>query len=663
MANRRIEERTKNELIDRLPSYLDATGRSSKKPFRCINPAHADKNPSMSYDRTSKKAHCFSCGVNYDIFDVIGVDYNLSSFPEQYNQACDYFNIAGDPYEPEKPVNDSSPAPGDYTAFYARAHKDIDKTPYHRGLTRETLDRFNIGFVEKWRHPKASKNVPETPRLIIPISPYSYLARDTRETIPDKEKSYKKSKVKSQDIVTWIFNREALASKDKPVFVVEGEIDAMSIEQCGFPAVATGSIANTKLLLEEVKANRPAQPLILALDNEDNPATRNAENELAAALEKIGVSSYRKNIYGNHKDANEFLQASPDGLREALSRTAEEVESEHEDTQETEAEAYKKKHCVASLIDSFTNGIAASIDTPAIATGFPKVDKILDGGLYPGLYVMGAITGLGKTTFALQVADNIAMGNHDVLIFSLEMASSELMAKSISRQTFLKASDAGRTGDAKTARGITAGAKWIYYSAAEKQLIKDATAEYSSYAPYLYIIEGMGEIGVREIREQVQSHINLTGNKPIVIIDYLQILAPFETRNSDKQNTDKAILELKRMSRDFMLPVIAISSFNRENYTAPVNLAALKESGAIEYGSDVIIGLQYKGMDYAENDGDDKRKKRIRELLDKVDNQAKDGKDIEVQLKILKNRHGGRGSVFFSFYPMFNYYEESIEQE
>lgn len=661
MPNRKIEEKTKYQLIDRLPEYLDATGRSSRKPFRCINPAHADNHPSMSYDRESKKAHCFSCGVNYDLFDIVGFDTGATTFPEQYNKACDYFNIAGEPYEPEKPVNESKPAPDDYTAFYARAHKDIDKTPYHRGLTRETLDRFNIGFVEQWKHPKRNSDKP-SPRLIIPTSPVSYTARytGTGDFIGYNGTKMNKGKVGN----VHIFNAEALASKDKPVFIVEGEIDAMSIEQCGFPAVATGSISNIRKLLEEVKANKPAQPLIIALDNEDSENTRKAETELEQALQKMGVSSYRRNFYGEYKDANEYLQKSPDGLRASLSRTAEEVESIHEDTQETEAELYKRENCVASLINSFTDGIAESVATPAVATGFPSLDGILDGGFYPGLYTMGAITGLGKTTFALQLADNIAMGKHDVLIFSLEMARSELMSKSISRHTFLIADDSGRTRDAKTARGITAGAKWLNYSASEKQLIKDATEEYRAYASYLYIVEGMGEVGVKEIREQTEKHISLTGNKPIVIIDYLQILAPYEPRNSDKQNTDKAILELKRMSRDLMLPVIAISSFNRENYLSPVNLSALKESGAIEYGSDVIIGLQYKGMDYTEGEADKAREKRIRdELFKENDRQAKEGQFVEVQLKILKNRHGGRGSVYFEFYPMFNYYTESNEQE
>ena len=52
------------------------------------------------------------------------------------------------------------------------------------------------------------------------------------------------------------------------------------------------------------------------------------------------------------------------------------------------------------------------------------------------------------------------------------------------------------------------------------------------------------------------------------------------------------------MSRDLHIPIIGISSFNRQSYTDPVNLSSLKESGALEYGSDVVIGLQYEGMDF-----------------------------------------------------------------
>ena len=129
-------------------------------------------------------------------------------------------------------------------------------------------------------------------------------------------------------------------------------------------------------------------------------------------------------------------------------------------------------------------------------------------------------------------------------------------------------------------------------------------------------------------------------------MDYLQILAPNDVRATDKQNTDKAVLELKRMSRDYKIPVVAISSFNRMSYTSEVGMSAFKESGAIEYGSDVLIGLQLGGMS---------AKPTERELMD-----LKQRDPREVELIILKNRNGRVGvKVQYEYYPMFNYFEES----
>lgn len=107
----------------------------------------------------------------------------------------------------------------------------------------------------------------------------------------------------------------------------------------------------------------------------------------------------------------------------------------------------------------------------------------------------------------------------------------------------------------------------------------------------------MGDIGTDYIRETVKKHQQFTGQAPVVLVDYVQILAPHDIRATDKQNTDKAVLELKRISRDFKIPVIGISSFNRANYKEKVTLEAFKESGSLEYGSDVLIGLQLKGAE------------------------------------------------------------------
>ena len=87
-----------------------------------------------------------------------------------------------------------------------------------------------------------------------------------------------------------------------------------------------------------------------------------------------------------------------------------------------------KKHWTdteKNYLQEFTNGIADSVNTPYIPTGFSNLDKILEGGLYEGLYIVGAISSLGKTTLITQIADQIAEAGEDVLIFSLEMARSE----------------------------------------------------------------------------------------------------------------------------------------------------------------------------------------------------------------------------------------------
>lgn len=326
-------------------------------------------------------------------------------------------------------------------------------------------------------------------------------------------------------------------------------------------------------------------------------------------------------------------------------------------TPDADAEIVKS---AAEYMDSFKQKIKDSASTPAITTGFNNLDSLLDGGLYAGLYIVGAISSLGKTSFALQLIDQIAQAGQDCLIFSLEMAREELIAKSISRLTYRKAQ---KSNHAKTTRGILAGAKYKDYTPQERELITEAENAYFSYAEHIYIHEGIGNIGVTEIAETVKKHIQITGNTPVVLIDYLQILAPVDMRATEKQCTDKNVLELKRLSRDYKIPIIGISSFNRDNYSAPVNMAAFKESGAIEYSADVLIGLQYKGMDYQEDETEGKRAARFRTIMRRCEEKAANGKPQAVELKVLKNRNGRRGNTNFSFYAMFNDFREGIPLE
>ena len=601
---------------------------------------------------------CFSCNAGGDIFDLYGAingtaDHNeqLRGLSELYGvQVASYRSTAQEDFSPEyqNPAKNerythnsihtsvyTQAETEDYTDFFLQAHKAVEQTDYwkKRGLSKETVDRFKLGYVAEWRHPKAPK-APTSPRLIIPTSTGSYLARDTRDEIPAEQKPYSKSKVGSIQL----FNKRALQTATKPIFIVEGELDALSIIEVGGEAVALGTTTKSKALVELLKAQAPAQALIIALDNDE--AGQRASRELTEGLQGLNIPCYSFNPCGEYKDANEALQRD----REALTIAVAEAEHLKDEEEQAKRDAYLK-NSTANYLQSFINGIADSVDTPYIPTGFKKLDSVLDGGLYEGLYIVGAISSLGKTTIITQIADQIAKAGTDVLIFSLEMARAEIMAKSISRHTLQSVlATGGDIRNAKTARGITTGKRYIDYSQTERDLINNAIMEYSQYAQNIYISEGVGDIGAEQIRETVQKHILYTGKTPVVIIDYLQILAPYSERATDKQNTDKAVMELKRISRDYKTPVIGISSFNRANYKEAVTMEAFKESGAIEYSSDILIGLQLKGAGKKDFDANEAKRKDPR----------------EIELVILKNRNGRTGdSLSFNFYPLFNYFEET----
>lgn len=603
--------------------------------------------------------HCYACGFDGDAFDAIGEIIGTTDYTRRARYAADQCGLqledrgedaralyASLLKEQEAATAAGTRAPeaqeaepkADFTELFREAHQHINETDYHRGLSAETLDRFNVGYLPSWRHPKAPRGVPTSPRLIIPTSASTYLARDTRPGI----KEFAKQKVGGASLL----NVGALDTADQPIFIVEGEIDALSIIDVGAEAIALGSTGMIQQFAQIVKDHRPKKPLLLALDKDT--AGEKAAGDLGKMLGELNVPFYAVDVSGSYKDANEAFIADRDAFAAAVYRA-------------NSGGALS----AAAAVQSFVEYIGASMSAPCYSTGFPSVDKLLDGGLYPGLYVIGAISSLGKTTFCVNVMDAIAAAGHDVYFFSLEMSKYEIMAKSVSRLTLEAALEAGSdTRNAKDTRGILAGAKYARYSAAEKALIKNAIDRYSAnIAPHVFLKEGSGNVGISHIRQSVEDLHSLSGRYPVIIIDYAQIISPADLRATDKQNTDKVILELKRMSRDFETPVIAISSFNRDNYTEPVNMASFKESGAIEYSSDVLIGLQYAGMDYRGGEKPDDRKKRVRGIVHKVIANAKSGQAVSVEVKVLKNRNGSKGETQLDFYPMFNKFADEEKKK
>ena len=85
MAYRTYED-AKAELKSRLEDYLQQKGINTRKPFKCLNPAHTDNTPSMSYDSKRNKVHCFSCNADYDLIDLIQIEYGITDVKEAFKK-------------------------------------------------------------------------------------------------------------------------------------------------------------------------------------------------------------------------------------------------------------------------------------------------------------------------------------------------------------------------------------------------------------------------------------------------------------------------------------------------------------------------------------------------------------------------------------------------
>lgn len=685
----------KQYIKEHLEEYIQQTrGIDTRHPFRCLNPAHDDHTPSMSIDRSSRSGlhcKCFSieCQAYYDTFDLIGIDYGLTDPEDIFKKAYEVFQIdTGGAYQihAESRRSDNAQRPRyeepedaytlDLTAEVEAAHTELLRTPaaltylQERGLTAKTVTEYKLGYDAKGynhflqAHPehqtKGKKQ--DLYRYVYPYPDgagrfsYALLEIIDRTQTDDYNKKYKKISKGKTTLNAPIFNERYIQDPPEAVFICEGIFDALSAEEAGAKAIAFVGTADRRFL-GLCQKYRPQTTFIIALDNDG--AGQKATARVMEGLDELEIPYIISNAAGTAKDFNEALQNDRGAFMEAIARDLKRVEDKQTEDAAATLEEYRQSAAAYSL-DAFRKDIESSKTAPVYPTGFSDLDAILDGGLYAGLYIVGAISALGKTTFCLQIADQLAAAGNDVLIFSLEMARNELIAKSVSRLTYktMTETEGGTTRNAKTTRGILTGAFYDKYYPEELELINKSIERYSDYAQNIYIFEGIGNIGVNQISERVKKHMEITGRRPAVLIDYLQIIAPYDSKMSDKQNTDKNVLELKRLSRDCDIPIIGISSFNRNSYTDPVNMAAFKESGAIEYSSDVLIGLQYEGMDYKDGESDGNRQKRIRQLMKDMEARAREGQAQRIQVKILKNRNGGKGDTKLDFFAMFNCFED-----
>ena len=629
------------EIRSRYAEYL----RPAKKRGTFICPICGNGTGStgdgMSVDPHGDRQHlkCFKCGFYGDLFDLYQQEHGCTA-AEAFTALHGVFGISidADTTPRKEPVKQVTQQVYDvqevhnYMEYFAtvRANLQSDEALKYlslRGISYPVAARFWLGYDPAWRSPKAvreGKNPPASPRLIIPTSDHSYIARDTRPGVKDF------SKMKEGGVE--LFNAVALYNQqERPVFVTEGEIDALSIIEAGGEAVALGSTSNTRKLLEKLQERSTRATLILCLDNDD--AGKKAALELSDGLQSVNVSYVQANICGGHKDPNEALTADREAFVKAIG------EAEHMTAAKPDSTKDYITRLLAGEIERFKEGASRK-------TGFQNLDEVA-GGIYPGLYVLGAISSLGKTTFILQLADQMAAAGEHILYFSLEQSRLEMVSKSLARGTALM-----NINHAVTSLQIRSG--WV------DDAVLDAKDEYlQRVGDRVSVIEGNFNCTVSFIGDYVSRYMERNGVKPIVIIDYLQILqGDPKQRQTTKEVVDGNVTELKRLSRSKDIPVFVISSLNRSNYLVPVDFESFKESGGIEFTADVVWGLQLSAL----NEDIFSKDSKIKEKRDRI-REAKAENPRKVELVCLKNRYGiSSYKASFEYYPMYDLFRPSKDE-
>lgn len=638
-------DQAKQEIKSRYADYL----QPAKKHGTYICPLCKNGTGSTGDGITVKPGtthlKCFKCSFGGDLIDLYQREHG-ATMPEAFAALCERFNIAVDDHTaaPVKtqPAPTSAPATGgaeaqaDYKAYFLECGERLtDRAVLEylsfRGISLETAARYGLGFDPAWRSPQAVKNgrnPPTSPRLIIPTSASSYLARDTRRELTEQERRFAKMK----EGAAQLFNPAALtrAAGNAPVFIVEGEIDALSIIEAGGEAVATGSTSNTHKLLEYIEEHGTKATLLLCPDNDE--AGRRAGRELAEGLQGLNIAHLSVDITGGHKDANEALTSNRAAFIDA-------VQAAQRSTSAT-------PDSVTAYINSLMAGEIENFRRSSTRkTGFENLDRQA-GGIYPGLYVLGAISSLGKTTFIHQVADQMAAAGEHILFFSMEQSRLEMVSKSLARITAQR--DISTACTSLSIRGGRLTPAALDAARAYTEAVQDRMS----------VIEGNFACTVSFIGEYVRRYMSRNEVKPVVIVDYLQILQG-EGRQTVKEQTDNNVTELKRISRALDLPIILVSSVNRSNYLAPIDFESFKESGGIEYTADVVWGLQLSAL----NDDLFTKEKSIIEKRERI-REAKQEMPRQVELVCLKNRYGiSSYKASFEYYPQFDLFRPTESED
>ena len=262
-------------------------------------------------------------------------------------------------------------------------------------------------------------------------------------------------------------------------------------------------------------------------------------------------------------------------------------------------------------------------------TGFSSLDRMLVQMGKGDLVIVGARPGMGKTSFALNIATNVAKNsNKAVAIFSLEMSGEQLVTRIISSEALVD-SHALRTGQLKTE-------DWDNIAGVISQL--------SGADIY---IDDTSQITTTEMRSKLRRIKNLG----LVVIDYIGLMQSTSNADNRAQQVGEISRNLKVMAKDFGVPIVCCAQLNRGTESRPgagkrPTLADLRDSGSIEQDADIVLFL-YRDEYYKDISG--------------ADTDAADSANT-AEVIVAKNRHGSVGNVKMGWIGQFTKFR-TLEQD
>lgn len=280
--------------------------------------------------------------------------------------------------------------------------------------------------------------------------------------------------------------------------------------------------------------------------------------------------------------------------------------------------------CLASSYEMLSKLTSPERDRyVGIPTGLPTLDAITTGLNRSNLIIVGARPGMGKTSFALNLARNVALKqNRKVAFFNLEMSKEEMVNRLLSAEA--------RVSGKKLRTGLLSADEWTR--------IADAAGVLCKIPLYL---DDTAAITVPEIKARLMRE----GDVSFVVIDYLGLMKSAEKAENRVQEVSKITRDLKVMAKELDIPVMACAQLSRgPEKQAGGNhrpgLSDLRDSGSIEQDADQVLFLYreeyYKG-------------------------EQKDPSAVETgtsEIIVAKNRHGDLGKVKMAFSGEFTQFSE-----